>query len=428
MFPGENDKLPDMIDNALFEGISDDLKTALVAGYGAILEGVGDARIASFLFRHLIPEITSSVFNQDTIHRIYEMVNSTEIYEVTVYESQADQNAAGYPLTIKFTRSSGKPTFIRQHDVIEIPIMRSMEHSIFKVAKAKVRGNPLYLTEKMPFPAFVAQMKKAWTEKTALSYEAVSIRESILRELSIWLAENRKPETIRNPEKKYAKEDAEYVEMLNKEAEGKTVDKSLHEWKDANLRPVYRAARMDSGDARALASGRGWATQDVMHRHKEITDKIRRNWTLGRKALDGVTKEEQKFLEAFRERAKKYNQSSYLATNRELQARITALIPGLVKLQSEKGELPMKETLSDMLDKVFDLPKDGPGIVGNERRFAKSCILPGAFRSASRRCAELIDAANHMFYTYDMPLGEKIERLVKYMEQNATDEQVSRQI
>lgn len=417
-----------MIDDALFEGISKDLKTALVAGYSAILEGVGDARIASFLYRHMIPAIYRSIFNAETMRRICEMVNSDTIYDVTVYSSQATENAAGFPLTIKFTRSSGKPTFIRQHNVIEIPIMRAVANTIYKAEKSNVRGNPYVITEPMPFQVFVKQMQKVWSGNPGYSYDSASISESILRELSIWLAENRKPETVRKPERTLPAEDADYAELLRKESDGKVVDKSFHEWKDANLKPLYRIARMAGGDAAQLSRERGWATPEVMRRHKEITDKLRQNWVHGRNGLDGITPEEKNFLDDFRALAQRYNQASYHATNRELQARITALIPGLVKMQSEKGELPMQPTLNDMLDKVFDLPKDGPGIVGKERKFAKSCIMPGAFRSAARRCANLIDAANRMFYTYDMPLGQKIEALARYMERNASDEQVSRQI
>ena len=417
-----------MIDDALFEGISKDLKTALVAGYSAILEGVGDARIASFMYRHMIPAITRSIFNEETMRRICAMVNSKDIYSVQVYSSQATENAAGAPLTIKFTRSSGKPTFIAQHNVIEIPIMRALKHSIYMTETLKVRGNPMVLTVEMPFPVFVRRMRQVWDGNPGYSYDSVSVKESILRELSIWLAENRKPATIRKPAPEYPEADSEYAELLQKESGGKPVDKSFHEWKDAHLKPLYRTERMDSHDAAQLSRERGWATPAVMRRHKEISEKIRRNWMMGRKQYDGLTPEERKFNEDFNRLAKRYNQASFHATNRELQSRITALIPGLVKMQSEKGELPLQPTLNDMLDKVFDLPKDGPGIVGEKRKFAKSCIMPGAFRSAARRCAGLIDAANRMFHSYDMPLGQKIECLAEYMERNASDKQISRQL
>ena len=406
-----------MIDDALFEGISNDLKTALVAGYSVILEGVGDARIASFLYRHMIPAITRSIFNEETMRSIYAMVNSKDTYSVQVYSSQATENAAGAPLTIKFTRSGGKPTFIAKHNVIEIPIMRALEHGIYKTEKLNVRGNPRVFTVEMPFPAFVRRMRQVWDGNPGYSYDSVSVKEAILRELSIWLAENRKPATVRKPVPEYPEE-----------SEGKTVDNSFHEWKDTNLKPLYRTERMDSGDAAQLSREGGWATPAVMHRHKEISEKIRRNWMMGRKRYDGLTPEEKKFNDDFHRLAKRYNQASFHATNRELQSRITALIPGLVKMQSEKGELPLQPTLNDMLDRVFDLPKDGPGIVGEERKFAKSCIMPGAFRSAARRCAGLIDAANRMFYSYDMPLGQKIECLAQYMERNASAGQISRQI
>lgn len=413
MFPGKTDKLPVMIDYSLFEGMDGELRTALAAGYGAILEGAGDASTASFLYSRILPDIAESIFDGATLRRIHAMVNSDSIHDVTVYSSR--ETPAGFPLTVRFTRDSGKPSFIRQHNVIDIPVMRALEHSIFRAFPSRVRGNPLVMRVKMPYAELVRQLKRAWTERPANSYDTASIGESILREMSVWLAENGRPETVRNPEPEYSREDSEYAGLLRQDAEGKRVDMSYHDWKDANLRPTYRTDRMDRGDAGILSRGRDWATPEVMRRHKEISGRMRRNWIAGRNRWDGIDADDARFMKEFRSLASRYNQAGVLATNRELQARIAALIPWLVRLREKKDVLPVKETLSEMMDRVFDLPKDGPGPVGDERRAAMSHILPGAFRSAARRCSGLIDAANHMVYSYGMDTGEKIGQLVEYM-------------
>ena len=129
LYPVKPDKLPDMIDDHIFEGITGELRAALVAGYGALLEGLGDARIASFLFRNIMPDIYRSVFHFDTLHSIHDMVNSKDMREVTVYSSQ--ETPVGVPLTVKFTRSSGRPNFNIRHGVIEIPIMQAISHPLF---------------------------------------------------------------------------------------------------------------------------------------------------------------------------------------------------------------------------------------------------------------------------------------------------------
>ena len=95
---------------------------------------------------------------------------------------------------------------------------------------------------------------------------------------------------------------------------------------------------------------------------------------------------------------------------------------------SETGNFTYFPTLDAMLNRVFDLPEDGPGIVREERDAAKARILPGAFRSAARRCAGLIDAANRMTYSYDMSIADRIECLASYMERNASEKQVSREL
>ena len=428
MLCGKTDKLPVMMDDTLFEGMTSELRTALAAGYGAILEGIGDARVASFLYRHILPEVAGSIFDEGTMRRIFEMVNSDTVHDVTVYESPADRNSAGAPLTVKFTRDSGRPAFLRSRNVIEIPIMRYLAHSGFDVARSRVRGNPLVMVKPMPYRVFAERMRGVWDSPPGFSYDAPSLSEAISRELSVWLAHNRRPESVMNGSPRLSREDSEYGKLLGKAAEGKTVDTSYHEWKDANLRPAYRTERMSRGDAAILSAGRGWATPGVMRRHREITDRLRRNWAAGRKWMEGVPPEDRKFLEDFRRLADRYNRASFQSTNMELQARISSLAPWLVKLHASKGELPLKETLRSMLDRVFDIPADGPGIVGEERAFAKSCILPGAFRSAARRCAGMIDAVNRMPYTDEMSVGERIARLADTMAEKSSKEHISRQI
>jgi hypothetical protein len=165
-----------------------------------------------------------------------------------------------------------------------------------------------------------------------------------------------------------------------------------------------------------------------MERYGEVSSTRKANALLGREEDEGLTGDDLEFLDGVKARAGKYNDVSRLATNRELQSRISGLIPWLVRLQAEKGELPMWPTLDTMLNRVFDLPEDGPGIVREEREAAKARILPGAFRSAARRCAGLIDAANRMTYSYDMSIADRIECLASYMERNASEKQVSREL
>ena len=391
-----------MIDDSLFEGITGGLKAALVAGYGALLEGLGDARIASFLFKNVMPGIYRSVFHYDTLASIHEMVNSRDIYEVTVYSSQ--ETPVGSPLTVKFNRSSGRPNFDIRHGAIGIPIMQAISHPLYKAVKSGVRGNPYVLSRPMPYHVFVGQLNKAW-DSAGYSYDSVGIKESIMRELAKWYSENRKPETIRTS------------------AQDDVGDPS-----DAALSHAYRTARMDRGDAAKLAGDRKWATPEVMDRYGVVSGTRKANALMGRDEDEGLTGDDLEFLDEVKARAGRYNDTSRLATNRELQARISGLIPWLVKLQAEKGELPMQPTLDAMLDRVFDLPGDGPGIMGAEREKAKARVLPGAFRSAVRRCAGLIDAANHMVYSYDMSIAERIGALAAYMERNASESQISREL
>lgn len=402
LYPVKPDKLPDMIDDHIFEGITGELRAALVAGYGALLEGLGDARIASFLFRNIMPDIYRSVFHFDTLHSIHDMVNSKDMREVTVYSSQ--ETPVGVPLTVKFTRSSGRPNFNIRHGVIEIPIMQAISHPLYKAVKSGVRGNPYVLSRPMPYHVFVGQLNKAWN-RAGYSYDSVGIKESIMRELTKWYSENRKPETIRTSAPDIVGDPSDYA-----------------------LSHAYRTARMDRGDAEKLAEDRKWATPEVMERYGEVFSTRKANALLGREEDEGLTGDDLEFLDDVKARAGKYNDASRLATNRELQSRISGLIPWLVRLQAAKGELPMRPTLDAMLNRVFDLPEDGPGIVREERDAAKARILPGAFRSAARRCAGLIDAANRMTYSYDMSIADRIECLASYMERNASEKQVSREL
>ena len=402
MFSRETHKLPVMIDDALFEGISAELKSALVAGYGVLLEGLGDARIAAFLFRNVMPDIYRSVFHFDTLYSLHGMVNSKDMYEVTVYSSQ--ETPVGSPLTVKFNRSSGRPNFNIRHGVIEIPIMQAISHPLYKAVKSGVRGNPYVLSRPMPYHVFVGQLNKAW-DRTGYSYDSVGIKESIMRELVKWYSENRKPETIRTSAPDNVGDPSDYA-----------------------LSHAYRTARMDRGDAAKLAEDRKWATPEVMDRYGEVSGMLRANSLRGHGEDGEIPGDDREFLDEFNARADRYNDTSRLATNRELQSRISGLIPWLVRLQAEKGELPLRPTLDAMLNRVFDLPEDGPGIVGAEREKAKARLLPGAFRSAARRCAGLIDAANRMVYSYDMSIAERIEALATYMERNASESQVSREL
>lgn len=261
LYPVKPDKLPDMIDDHIFEGITGELRAALVAGYGALLEGLGDARIASFLFRNIMPDIYRSVFHFDTLHSIHDMVNSKDMREVTVYSSQ--ETPVGVPLTVKFTRSSGRPNFNIRHGVIEIPIMQAISHPLYKAVKSGVRGNPYVLSRPMPYHVFVGQLNKAWN-RAGYSYDSVGIKESIMRELTKWYSENRKPETIRTSAPDIVGDPSDYA-----------------------LSHAYRTARMDRGDAEKLAEDRKWATPEVMERYGEVFSTRKANALLGGASFPG---------------------------------------------------------------------------------------------------------------------------------------------
>lgn len=415
--------------NDLFEGMEPRLASALADGYRAMFEGIGDARKAEFIHNGVLPAIYNDIISRESLNKLYRMVRNNDEISVTVSTRPEFSDANGNPLTVRFTRNNIHPQYVETVNAVVYPIMPYMAHGIFRLTEESgVRGKPQSLknTDKLSFTEFCKQLDKSWKTNTAIAYDKVPIKEGLMHELTHWFDYNFRREQIFRKEKVYPWQDRTYKGLLDREAAGGTVDKSYYEWKDKNLRPVYRGTKMAKEDADILARARGWTSKELMNDIERIKTAVHENERMGRKSFDGISEKDKDLLTRFTQYCNRYNYAGYTAASQELNARIVEQIPWLVdERQAKKGELPMNTTLSDMLDRVFDVP---PPADKERRAIIKKLILPGALRSAARRCARLIDAVNHM----ECPEGEKtwtlIGRLISEMEKGAQPQHVARQM
>jgi len=402
-----------------------ELGEALRAGYTAITEGVGDARKAEFLHNGVLREICADIFSKDSLNRLYRMVKTGDTIETVVSTRPDLADDKGQPLTVRFTRNKVHPQYVETVNAIVYPIMGYLSHSIFKAVDSKERGNPQTLenVDKLSFPEFCKQLQLSWKTNTAMAYDKVPLKEGLMHELTHWYDYNLRREQIFRPERVFPRQDSTYKGLLDREAAGGTVDKSYYEWKDRNLRPVYRGARMAKDDADTLARARGWAHRGLMDEIERIRTAIHENQRMGRGSWEGISEKDKDLLERFDKYCNRYNFAGYHAASQELNARVVEQIPWLVDERKAKGVLPVSDTLKLMIDRVFDIP---PEAAGEKREIVKKLVLPGALRSAARRCARLIDAVNHM----EVPEGAKTDRLIgiliSEMEKDAQSQHAAR--
>lgn len=399
------------------------LSGALSDGYRSILEGVGDARKADNIYGYLLPMVYRDIFSRESLNALYRLVSSREgQYAVVSRRPELKARDTGAPLEVRFTRNNVHPQFIETMNVITVPIMPYMAHSMFRLVNGDTRDKPQYLDPVMPFEEMCRQLAKSWKENTPGSYDTVCLRDTLLHELTHWYDFNLRRDAIIRP----AAERKRPVYRDKASAE-------FGEWKDAHFRP-YRGARFSGDDANALANAPEWVTPEVMERVKSIEAAKAHAEALkntGRPYVN-IPEEDEEYLEWFNKMCNRHNAKGYHANAGELSARIVEQVPWLIELKEQadrKGEtIPLRPTLEKMLDRVFDISPDGPGFMHDRHEVTKSLVLPGALRSAARRCCKLINAANDAFMPEGASHMDKVRQILLYLQKEAKPEHAERQL
>ena len=389
-----------------------ELSGALMEGYRSILEGVGDARKADTLYGYFLPLIFQDIFSKESLNKLYRFINSREGgYVVVSSRDEFKDVEKGQPLVVRFTRNNCHPSYNEQINVIEVPIMPFLAHAQYRLVYGRTRDKPLYLKVAMPFEAMCRQLTKAWKENTAGKYDTVCLRDTILHEFTHWYDYMLKRNTIINPARK-------------KPVYPSTPAGEYAEWKDENF-PQYRSSRFTGNDAEELKLP-DWVNPEVMRNVKRIRRQIAENISRKDRGLSEVplSEEDEAYIDWFRKMSNRHKFKGYHANTAELSARIVEQVPWLIeqkdKADSENRKIPTHPTLENMLDRIFDVHPDGPGFMHDQHEITKSLVLPGAYRSAARRCFKLINAANEAIFSVDDTYREKVGHILGALQREAS--------
>jgi len=393
------------------QGLPDELSDALAGGYRYILEGVGDARKAETLYGYFLPLIFNDIFSKDSLNRLYRFANSKDGEYVTVSSREEFKDLEkGQPLVVRFTRSNCHPSYNEQLNVIEVPIMPFLAHAQYSLVYGKTREKPLYLKVAMPFEEMCRQLAKAWRENTPGTYDTTCLRDTILHEFTHWYDFRLKRKTIINPDRK-------------KPAYPDSAEGEYSAWKDENF-PRYVSSRF-SGDDADLLQVPDWVNPDVMWKVKRIRRQIAENISRKNRGLAEIplSEEDDAYIDWFRKMSNRHKAKGYHANTAELSARIVEQVPWLIELKDKadaKGEkIPVHPTLEQMLDRIFDIHPDGPGFMHDKHELTKTLVLPGAYRSAARRCFKLINAANEAIFAVNYGYREKVGQMLGALQREA---------
>lgn len=396
----------------LTQGLPEELSGALLDGYRSILEGVGDARKADTLYGYFLPLIFQDIFSRESLNKLYRFINSREgQYVVVSSRDEFKDVEKGQPLVVRFTRCNVDPSYNEQINVIEIPIMPFLAHNQYSLVYGKTRDKPLFLKVAMPFNAMCRQLTKAWKENTAGKYDTVCLRDTILHEFTHWYDYRLRRNTIIDPRKR-------------KPSYPATPAGEYAAWKDENF-PRYRNSRFTGDDAEELKLPE-WVNPEVMRNVKRINRQIAENIYRKDRGLDEVplSEEDDAYIKWFRKMSTRHKFKGYHANNAELSARIVEQVPWLIDLKdkadTENKKIPVHPTLEQMLDRVFDIHPDGPGFMHDNHEITKSLVLPGAYRSAARRCFKLINAANEAIFTAGDTHREKVGQILGVLQREAS--------
>ena len=404
----------------LTEGLPAELSGALIDGYRSILEGVGDARKADTLYGYFLPLIFQDIYSKESLNRLYRFINSRDgQYVVVSTRDEFKSPESGQPLVVRFTRSNCHPSYNEQLNVIEVPIMPFLAHAQYGLIYGKTRDNPLYLKVPMPFNEMCRQLSKAWKENTAGSFDTACLRDTILHEFTHWYDYRLKRNTIINPDKKRP--------VYPNNAAGEYA-----EWTDENF-PQYRSSRF-TGDDAGMLQVPDWVNPDVMRKVKRIRRQIAENISRKNRGLAEIplSEEDDAYIDWFRKMSNRHKAKGYHANTAELSARIVEQVPWLIELKDKadaKGEkIPVHPTLEQMLDRVFDIHPDGPGFMHDKHELTKTLVLPGAYRSAARRCFKLINAANEAIFLADYDYRKKVGQILGAMQREASPQHAGMKI
>ena len=398
----------------LTQELPTELSGALMEGYRSILEGVGDARKADALYGYFLPLIFQDIFSKESLNKLYRFINSREgEYVIVSSRDEFKDVEKGQPLVVRFTRNDGHPSYNEGINVIEVPIMPYLAHAQYSLLRGRTREKPMYLKVAMPFEEMCRQLARAWKENTAGTYDTACLRDTILHEFTHWYDYRLKRNTIINPGRK-------------KQAYPKTPEGEYAEWKDENF-PRYRSSRF-TGDDADLLQVPDWVNPDVMGKVKRIRRQIAENISRKDRGLPEVplAKEDEDYIDWFRKMSNRHKAKGYHANTAELSARIVEQVPWLIDLKDkadkENKKIPVHPTLEQMLDRVFDIHPDGPGFMHDKRELTKTLVLPGAYRSAARRCYKLIDAANEAIFPEGSDHRYKVGQLMAALKREASPE------
>ena len=380
-------------------------------GYRSILEGVGDARKADTLYGYFLPAVFEDIFSKESLERLYKLINSKDgQYAIMSVREEFKGRMNGNPLVIRFTRRNVDPSYNEQINVIEVPIMHFLAHAQYILDEGATRDQPLYFNIPMPYNEMYKQLTKAWSKNTAGFYNSACLRETLLHEFSHWYDFCLKRHTVINPDKKKA--------VYPQNAEGR-----YNEWKDENF-PMYRSSRYHGKDADLLQVP-DWVNPEVMERVERLRRQKAENDSRKNRGLPAVpmSDEDKYYLKWFEKMRNRHKFKGYHANNNELAARIVEQVPWLIDLKDKylaKGEkIPVHPTIDQMIDRVFEIPADGPGLVHDKRELVKTLVLPGAYRSAARRCFKLLNATNEAFFAWDYTDRQKTGQILNRLKAEA---------
>lgn len=412
----------------MFEGIDPKLAAALAAGYRAMCEGVGDVRAAEYIHNTVLKDIYHKVYTNETAGKIVEMANNPDIPCITVYENPEFADRNGNPLVIRMTRYNTRPVYIPNINLITIPIIRMLAHSGVTMWEGRARNKPLFLKQKVGLNAVRDRMNRIWKEKNSENtLDAAPLKEVMMRLLTRWYDHKYRPESVVRDSQFRTPEDELYRRNLAKQAEGKTVNMSYYDAKDRALPPVYRTSRMAPEDARELSARRMWATSDCLSNKARVARHQEWNKNHRKPENHGIDSYNLSNANAFDDRQDAYKHTADMNTNESLHAKISGMVPWLIKKRMDNGTaIDEDKTVDEMMQRIFDIVPDGEAAMHELHMRSVDKILPGAERSADRRCRKLIRAVNALPIGKETGMDEAISMLRDAFEKKVDKSQAGR--